>query len=214
MSHEASEWAWSVPDLPSCARIVLLALAEHVGEGGQTCFPGQARLAVMCGVSERQLRNVLRELERRGLIVIEHRAGQGEGRLSNAYRLAMRDRPTVSESSQAPGARMSDSGDDVSGQPERGFRNCGSNSSQATGSAAPGNRKRASGNAAPKRRRQPEIQRRATGNPVQATGTPLPTNRKRESEEGIVRKKPRLKFCTFIRYCRRPGQYETACIRI
>jgi|GEM_PF-5239878 len=174
MSHEASEWAWSVPDLPSWARIVLLALAEHVGEGGQTCFPGQVRLAVMCSISERQLRNVLRELERRGLITIEHRAGQGEGRLSNVYRLAMSDRPPVSDSPQVPGARMPDSGDDVTGQPETAFRNWDSDSSQATGNAAPDNGNASAG--------QPETAfRKRSSEMSSATGTPLPTNRKRES---------------------------------
>ena len=87
MSHEARHWAWSRADLSTSARLLLVALAEHVRDG-TTCFPGQARLAAMCGISERQVRNLLRELQVRGLITVEHRAGQGSGRRSNLYRLA------------------------------------------------------------------------------------------------------------------------------
>ena len=58
MSNEARQWAWSLPDLPTPVRLLLVALAEHVRDG-TTCFPGQTRLAAMCGISERQVRHLM-----------------------------------------------------------------------------------------------------------------------------------------------------------
>jgi hypothetical protein len=132
MSNEARHWAWSLPDLPTPVRLLLVALAEHVREGATTCFPGQARLAALCSVSERQVRNLLRELRVRGLISVEHRAGQGGGRSSNRYRLAMGERKPAAD---CPG-----------GYPEAGFRNGGSGCDQATGNPVPGNRNSGAGN--------------------------------------------------------------------
>jgi hypothetical protein len=132
VSNEARDWAWSLPNLPTPARLLLLALAEHVREGATTCFPGQARLAALCSVSDRQVRNLLRELQARGLISVEHRAGQGDGRRSNRYRLAM-------------GGRKPDS-DCPERNPEAGFRNGGSGCAPASGNPVPGNRNSGAGN--------------------------------------------------------------------
>jgi len=134
MSRDARDWAWSLPDLPPSTRLLLLALAEHVREG-MTCFPGQARLAARCGVSDRQVRNLLQELQGRGLISVEHRPGQGGGRKSNLYRLAMGNRQPDSYCPE--------------GYLEAGFRNAGSGCAQATGNPAPGNRHSGAGNRNP-----------------------------------------------------------------
>ena len=125
MSCDARDWAWSLSDLAPSSRLLLLALAEHVHEG-VTCFPGQARLAAMCGVSDRQVRNLLRELQGRGLIVVEHRPGQGGGRKPNVYRLEMGIRQPVSVCHEQ--------------QPETDLRNAISGYPGATGSPAQGNR--------------------------------------------------------------------------
>jgi hypothetical protein len=131
VSHEARHWAWSLADLPTPVRLLLLALAEHVRDG-TTCFPGQTRLAAMCSVSERQVRNLLRELQLRGLISVEHRAGQGSGRRSNLYRLAMVERPPDPDCPE--------------GYLEAGFRNGASASEEASGNPVPGNRNSGAGN--------------------------------------------------------------------
>jgi hypothetical protein len=131
MSNQARQWAWSLPDLPTPVRLLLVALAEHVRDG-TTCFPGQTRLAAMCGISERQVRNLLRELQVRGLVKVEHRAGQGAGRRSNLYRLAM-------------GKRQRDC-DCPEGYLEAAFRNGGSGCERASGNPVPGNRNSGAGN--------------------------------------------------------------------
>ena len=131
MSNDARDWAWSLPDLPTPTRLLLLALAEHVRDGA-TCFPGQARLAAMCSVSDRQVRNLLQQLRGRGLITVENRPGQGGGRKSNLYRLTMHNRK--------PDA------DCPVGNPEPGSRNAGSGCARETGNPAPGNRKAGAGN--------------------------------------------------------------------
>ena len=131
MSRDARDWVWSLPDLPPSTRLLLLALAEHVQHGG-TCFPGQVRLAAMCGVSERQVRNLLQELGSRGLISVQHRPGQGRGRKSNLYRLEMGNRQPVSACLER--------------QPEIQFRSPISACPEPTGNPAQGNRKSGAGN--------------------------------------------------------------------
>lgn len=89
MSQKATQWAWE-QDLPPTGKLVLLALADAVNGGYRACWgccPGQARLASACGISERQVIKHLQGLKERGLIEITARAGEGQGRKSNAYRL-------------------------------------------------------------------------------------------------------------------------------
>lgn len=183
MSRAARDWAWMVPDLSPSTRLVLLALAEHVHDG-VTCFPGQARLAELCGVSDRQVRNLLHELQGRGLIAIEHRPGQGGGRKSNVYRLQMGYRQPAAAG--------------VEGQSEPGFWNALSECRGAIGNPVQGNRQSAS--AGPEG--QPALQFRnpvtgcpeATGNPAQGNRKSATGNRNRasdETEEGTGRKKRR-----------------------
>ena len=129
MSIDARKWAWRVPELLPSARLLLLALAEHVSDGA-TCFPGQFRLAAMCGISDRQVRSLLRELQARGLITVEHRPGQGRGRKSNVYRLELGNRQSASACPED--------------QAETSFRNPTSGCQGATGSPGQGNRNSAS----------------------------------------------------------------------
>lgn len=88
MSLRAIRWAWEQDGAPT-AKLVLLALAECVNDRSvePLCWPGQERLAQLCGVSVRQVRRVLAGLVEQGLIAIEHRPGHGKGRLPDVYRL-------------------------------------------------------------------------------------------------------------------------------
>ena len=88
MSLDSTRWAWD-QTLPPSTKLVLLALAQCVNSRGPgSCYPGQDRLAAMCGLKVRQLRNVLDDLTARGLIEIDHRGRAGGGRRTNSYRLA------------------------------------------------------------------------------------------------------------------------------
>jgi DNA-binding transcriptional ArsR family regulator len=49
------------------AKLAYAQLARHAGSGGR-CFPRQAILAEALGVSERQVRRYIRQLERAGLL--------------------------------------------------------------------------------------------------------------------------------------------------
>ncbi|QIT54104.1 helix-turn-helix domain-containing protein [Aquisalimonas sp. 2447] len=106
MSLQATRWAWA-QELPATAKLVLLALAECVnGRDGQgACYPGQGRIAAMCGISDRQVRNVLRDLEYRGLVETVHRPGTGRGRRSNVYRLVCAGNRKPASGSEVPDAR-------------------------------------------------------------------------------------------------------------
>jgi DNA-binding transcriptional ArsR family regulator len=65
-SSGAMAWAWKLP-VKSGPKIVLLALAEHINPSGE-CYPGQKRLAGMCGLSDRVVRAHLATLEELGYI--------------------------------------------------------------------------------------------------------------------------------------------------
>lgn len=67
-------------------RLVLMAIADHADECGARAFPSIHTLALMAGVSSREVVRALKRLERAGLLVILRRAGR---RQANVYRLAM-----------------------------------------------------------------------------------------------------------------------------
>ncbi|MDX6588111.1 MAG: hypothetical protein QOI31_2584 [Solirubrobacterales bacterium] len=89
MGFEFYPPAWEVAiedDLPKTPRLVLLAVVEHADVEGQ-CFPSQKRLALFTGLSERAVRNALRELEERGVIERKSRGSDKGGRTSDLITL-------------------------------------------------------------------------------------------------------------------------------
>lgn len=73
MSIRATKWAWLVQTAPT-AKSVLVALADHADETG-LCWPSLARLRLFTCLSERAIRNALRDLEVGGLMVTDQREG-------------------------------------------------------------------------------------------------------------------------------------------
>lgn len=69
MSVQAISWALkqTIVERPT-ARHVLLCLANYAGESGKNAFPSVARLVTETGLSERSVRDNLRELEEIGAI--------------------------------------------------------------------------------------------------------------------------------------------------
>jgi hypothetical protein len=123
----ASRWAWSL-DLPATPKLVLLALAEHADDRG-VCWPGQERIARMCGLSVRHLRRVCADLEGRGWIRIEHRPGTGAGRRTDLYQLQLEGRGSDTRQPDMGGT-----------QPDSMTRGATGHSGQATGHLEQGNR--------------------------------------------------------------------------
>lgn len=73
MSLRASTWAWTVQTSPT-AKLVLVALADHADEAG-LCWPSIARLRTFTCLSERAIRDALRDLETSELMVTDRREG-------------------------------------------------------------------------------------------------------------------------------------------
>lgn len=83
-------WVWD-QSLPSNAKIVLLAIADHAGDDGRDAWPSIARLARMTGYSTRQVQRIIGELVRHEVLAIEHPGGFVEGRnRTPRYRVVMR----------------------------------------------------------------------------------------------------------------------------
>ena len=75
--------------LPLRAKAVgwALSMRASVNEQGEhTCWPSHEMIALDAGCTERTVRRALRELERHGYVIIEHRSTL-YGRTSNAYKL-------------------------------------------------------------------------------------------------------------------------------
>lgn len=91
MSYRLTAWAAEVRGLTPTQKLVLMMLAHccNGSAGAAVCWPSQARLAELTGLSERSVRYALRELEARCLI----QASAGQGRTSSRYRLACDDSP-------------------------------------------------------------------------------------------------------------------------
>ena len=106
MSVEASTWAWQ-QSVPSGAKLVLLALADHADQNG-FCWPGADGLSKKCGLSKSSIWRHIAELEASGLLARMQRNAQA-GRQNNSYQLQMEspqvsncDTTSVSEDSRIP----------------------------------------------------------------------------------------------------------------
>jgi hypothetical protein len=108
MGIEITKWAWRQSTPTPTSKLVLLALAEHADQHG-VCWPSQARLATMCMVSDRQIREILQKLKFAGLLKMHARSGAGR-KTSNLYRLAI-------DGCQMPdaGSRNSDADGELTG---------------------------------------------------------------------------------------------------
>lgn len=72
MSIEAMSWAWKQDTGNASAKLVLLAIADHANGDGY-CWPSMKRVAVMAGLSTRQVSTHVTALVERGLLVKEDR---------------------------------------------------------------------------------------------------------------------------------------------
>ncbi len=85
LKHYKHVWS-SYPELKGSFKLVLLALAEFANEENDECWPSIARLAEMTGLKERQVQNLLRDLQTDGYISIETNHGRKN---TNVYKLTM-----------------------------------------------------------------------------------------------------------------------------
>ena len=76
MSHEATNWAAGVRNIPAIAKLVLLRLADRADANGIS-YPSQSLLAAECCVTERSVRNAIQELIRHGLVKIDRPSTPG-----------------------------------------------------------------------------------------------------------------------------------------
>jgi GntR family transcriptional regulator len=86
---------------------LLLALAAHAGPE-QECWPGVERLAAIVGLTGRQVRRVLRSLEKSGFVQVFKRERQDGTQTSNLYRLrfARWDESGNPEDGGVPGGQL------------------------------------------------------------------------------------------------------------
>jgi biotin operon repressor len=94
MSLTATRWAWSAPVENSGQRLVLLNLADRANKQGE-CWPSQERIARDTNLSERSVRNRMKELEETGFIKRRHRKN-GAGRTSDLTVLMIDGQPNAS----------------------------------------------------------------------------------------------------------------------
>lgn len=85
--------AWAVDTkLPQAQKLVLLLLA-HYSDKDMTCYPGQTRLADQAGMSDRNVRRAVSELEAKGLIYRQKRFRKDGTRTSDLYHLNVGSQP-------------------------------------------------------------------------------------------------------------------------
>jgi predicted transcriptional regulator len=70
VSNAILNLAWKLTGLPVSQKCILARLADFADKDGQ-CFPGHARIATDCGLTERSVRDALRCLQERGHITIK-----------------------------------------------------------------------------------------------------------------------------------------------
>lgn len=90
MSHYMTALAMRQEGLRPAAKIVLYWLADHHnGETGE-CFPSHKRLAEVCEMTDRSVRNQIEALKEMGLIEVIDRQRPNGSQTSNAYKLILK----------------------------------------------------------------------------------------------------------------------------
>ncbi len=84
------EWVLYHPDVSDGALRLYCVLRRHADEGGEA-WPSQARLAKLVRKSDRQVRNLLKELEAAGAVRIAPRFNREQGQQSNRYTVIAND---------------------------------------------------------------------------------------------------------------------------
>jgi DNA-binding Lrp family transcriptional regulator len=83
MSIEAMSRVWKL-HLPRSKQGVLLAMTDHGDDKGASIFPSTGLIAWKCGLSERQVQRLIREMEVDGLLV---RVAEAHGHRPTEYRV-------------------------------------------------------------------------------------------------------------------------------
>ena len=109
-------WAWR-QNLPSTAKLVLLALADAADDEGN-CWPSVATIARKAGVTTRTVRRVMETLTNRRLLTAEPRYRSDGSCSSNRYRLSLEGGDRMSP---APDRGDSTRGQECQGDPDTGF---------------------------------------------------------------------------------------------
>ena len=68
-------------------KLVLIKLADNANDMGE-CWPSHQHVADQCEISKTSVRNHIKELEKMGLLIVEHRDGP-KGNSSNLYHLTL-----------------------------------------------------------------------------------------------------------------------------
>lgn len=86
MSVKTLVWAWNLKIKIASHKLVLLTLADNANEQGE-CFPKLETIGKRCGLKDRQLRYVIRELHKQGYLEFESRHKKNGAQSSNLYAL-------------------------------------------------------------------------------------------------------------------------------
>lgn len=71
---------WESAPVDSASELlVLLTIADHADDDGENAYPGIARIAHRCRLSERRVQQIIKLLEERGLVMVEKQAGGSLG---------------------------------------------------------------------------------------------------------------------------------------
>lgn len=85
MSAKLTGAVWEL-DLPRPEKYVLLALADHAKEDGSDVYPSLARVEWKTGYSETQVRQIMRALVQKRILVLVRKGGKGPGS-TDCYRI-------------------------------------------------------------------------------------------------------------------------------
>ena len=91
MSHYMTALAMKQKGLKPAAKIVLYWIADHHNGETGACFPSHKRLAEVCEMTDRSIRNQIDILKQMGLIEVIDRKRPNGSQTSNAYCLMLKD---------------------------------------------------------------------------------------------------------------------------
>jgi hypothetical protein len=96
MSIKVMSQVWDSSASEGYRLLVMLALADHADDDGY-CYPGLARIAAKCRISESTTRRCIAEMVERGELVVDQNKGAAcNGGHTNRYRVIVHNRPQIS----------------------------------------------------------------------------------------------------------------------
>lgn len=105
MSIQLMQQVWSLTTTTGSERLVLLALADAANDEG-LCWPSLAKIAEKANISKRYVIDIIKKLQDKSLLIVEHRHDNSGDFTSNYYKVVVNQSSLGSEQEITTGSEQ------------------------------------------------------------------------------------------------------------